>query len=337
MSEPTSDGVPDGVPDASDLTRLVDRVERSLLGGPREYTRLDMAERSGLPADEIRALWRAMGFATVEDDEQVFTETDLDALRTVRELSELVGIDADVMLAMARMIGQSFARLASWQGQVVIDAVSDTPQMFTDDDGARVVELVDNLTPMTATLHEYVWRRQMAAYFRRVSSSAGASAQTLAVGFADMAAFTAFTRRSSETELRTVLEEFESVATDVVAGNHGQIVKTIGDEILFVADDPHDAAEIALGLVEAAEQSSVLPQLRVGLASGPVVSRLGDVFGQTVNIASRLTSVARTDSVLVDEGLHDALVDDPRFRFSALRPVSVRGYHHLRSWRLRRG
>ena len=80
----------------------------------------------------------------------------------------------------------------------------------------------------------------------------------------------------------------------------------------------------------------MLPQVRAGLAFGPVVSRLGDVFGQTVNIASRLTTLARTDSVLIDEGLAAALSGDERYELRSLRATSVRGYHHLKSWRLRR-
>ena len=113
-------------------------------------------------------------------------------------------------------------------------------------------------------------------------------------------------------------------------------MKTIGDEILFVADTPSATAAIALDLLDRAAEDDRLPSLRAGIAFGEVVSRLGDVFGQTVNIASRLTSVARTDSVLVDEGLHEALADDERFALRPLRPVSVRGYRHLRPWRLRR-
>ena len=66
------------------------------------------------------------------------------------------------------------------------------------------------------------------------------------------------------------------------------------------------------------------------------MSRLGDVFGQTVNIASRLTSLARTGSILVDQGMSDALEGDDRYAMKPLRPASVRGYQHLRSWRLRR-
>jgi adenylate cyclase len=151
-----------------------------------------------------------------------------------------------------------------------------------------------------------------------------------------MAEFTAFTRRSSEEELREVIEAFEAAATDVVAEHGGQLVKMIGDEVLFTADTPGDGAEVALGLLDVAGASGLMPPLRVGLASGPVMLRLGDVFGQTVNIASRLTSLARPGSALVDEGMQRGLADDPRYELRALRSASVRGYHHLHSWRLRR-
>jgi adenylate cyclase len=335
-----SDGTPSpdpaAVPDPAELAQLVERVENSLLGGERKYTRVEMAEKSGLALDEVRALWRALGFATVDDDERrVFTDADLDALQRVKRLASVGKIDDEVMRAMTRIIGQSFARLASWQGQLVMEIVAKSPELL-EGGGDQVRELVDELIPLTGELHDYVWRRQLAAYFTRISAGETGSSSTKAVGFADMAAFTAFTRRSSEAELRGVLELFESVATDVVGANHGQIVKTIGDEVLFVADTPVDGAEIALALIEASDADEELPHLRVGLAAGPVVSRLGDVFGQTVNIASRLTSLARTGSILVDQGMSEALESDDRYALKPLRPASVRGYQHLRSWRLRR-
>ena len=43
-----------------------------------------------------------------------------------------------------------------------------------------------------------------------------------------------------------------------------------------------------------------MPALRVGIAFGTVTTRMGDVFGTTVNLASRLTSIAPKDAVLVD-------------------------------------
>ena len=104
------------------------------------------------------------------------------------------------------------------------------------------------MSPLISSLQDWVWRRQLAAYFSRAAANAGAGSgptTELAVGFVDMAGFTTFTRRSSEAELRDVLTAFETLATDVVVGHDGQIVKTIGDEILFTADRPRDAALIA--------------------------------------------------------------------------------------------
>jgi len=318
-----------------DVPALVERIERDLLGGPREFTRAHVADRAEVEPADARELWQALGFAAVDDDEHAFTAADIEAIGRVRELKADLGVDDDLLRAMTRMLGRSFSRLASWQGQLLIEMLSSSPDLLKSED--ELIEFLDRLLTGMERIQSYVWRRQLAAYLSRVTSSAaGGGTTTMAVGFADMAAFTAFTRRSSEAELRTVLETFESVATDIVGAHRGQIVKTIGDEVLYVADDPRDGAEIALALVEAADQDERLPVLRVGLAAGPVVSRLGDVFGQTVNIASRLTSIARTGSILVDEGMAQALDGDGRYVLKSLRPTSVRGYHHLRSWRLRR-
>jgi adenylate cyclase len=185
-----------------------------------------------------------------------------------------------------------------------------------------------------------VWRRQLAAYFARIASNASQGAvgdsSTMAVGFADLRNFTSLTRTWSESELREVLEDFESTANDIVGDHTGRIVKTIGDEVLFVADRPGDAALIALDLLDAIDSKPDLPPLRIGLAAGPVVLRFGDVYGTTVNIASRLTSLARPGSVLVDRVMAEQLGDDERFVLRPKRAESVRGYHHLHQWRLRR-
>ncbi len=319
-----------------DLGALVDSVEQRLLGGPRRYTRAEVAEATGLQPESTRELWRALGFASVADDECAFTDDDVAALNQVSELTAILPLDNESLRSMTRMLGRTFSRLAAWQGRLVTEQLAGSPDLLRS--GEDVLAVLDRMLDAMQQLQAYVWRRQLAAYFSRLAvSGAHASAERdLAVGFADMAQFTAATRRWSEADLRDVLDAFESVATDVVGAHRGQLVKTIGDEVLFVADDPCDAADIALELLAAAERDERLPALRVGLAAGSVLSRLGDVYGQTVNIASRLTSLARPDSVLVDQGMADALDGDERYALRPLRPASVRGYHHLRSWRLRR-
>lgn len=322
-----------------DLARLLERFERTLLGGPREYARGQLSEAAGINQDEARRIWRALGFATVSDDDVVFTDGDVTALRNAKSLSENLGIDDEMLTAMTRILGQTFSRLAAWQGQLLVELVANRPELLASENA--ITDFLEELLPTIQDIQTFVWRRQLAAYFSRVVSHAtgdmpDAGTATSVVGFADMSGFTMLTRKASEAELREVLEAFESLATEIVGAHGGRIVKTIGDEVLFVADDPVDGAEIALELQEAATKEDRLPPLRVGLAAGPVVNRLGDVYGSTVNIASRLTSICRPGWVLVDRVMAESLGADERFALRPRRPESVRGYHHLRQWRLRR-
>jgi adenylate cyclase len=183
----------------------------------------------------------------------------------------------------------------------------------------------------------YVWRRHLAATAARALSSVGADdvTGTLAVGFADLVGFTSLTRHVDEDELATVVDRFESVAADTVAEHGGRVVKTVGDEVMFTADSAVTAAEIALRLAERIGADEELPDVRVGVAVGTVLSRLGDVYGEAVNIASRLTSIARPGSVVVDRDMSTALESDDRFRLRRMPPRPVRGYALLHGSRLR--
>jgi adenylate cyclase len=310
-----------------------------LLGGPRRYTRTQVAELSGVAPDDSRRLWRALGFASVADDEVVFTDGDIEALKQTTFLAEHGLQDQQMITAMTRMLGQTFSRLAQWQGQLLIELLGSRPELLESDE--EVTAFVFEILPVLEQVQAFVWRRQLAAYFSRITSQAAAEvaasgSQPCVVGFADMAGFTTLTRRATETELRELLEAFEAAATDVVANRNGRIVKTLGDEVLFVANDIEDGAEIALQLQAAAADDPNLPALRIGLAAGPVLGRLGDVYGSTVNIASRLTSICRPGWILVDRIMAEALLDDERYSLKSRRPESVRGFHHLHQWRLRR-
>lgn len=137
-------------------------------------------------------------------------------------------------------------------------------------------------------------------------------------------------------ELAEMVETFEGTVTGIVTEHHGQVIKTIGDEVLFTCDDPNEAAQVALTIIENHETDNSFPQVRAGMAHGPVLSRLGDVYGPVVNVASRLTSIARPSRIVVDRSLADALVDDEEIRMRRMRRISVKGYEHLEPWSLKR-
>lgn len=308
-------------------------LERELLGGSRRYTRDEVSERAGVPTEQARRLWRALGFPDVDDDKVAFTDLDVQALVTVQELLARGLIDAETQLAMTRAMGQSLARLAEWHVSAITTALGEAEQLGTE----TAVDAARELVPVMEGLIGYVWRRHLAAAaVRALANPDEVVARTMAVGFADLVGFTSLTRHVDEDELARLVEGFESVASDVVAELGGRVVKTVGDEIMYVADDAATGAEIALRLIESVEAVEELPGLRVGVASGTVLARLGDIYGEPVNLASRLTTVARPGTALVDKELAAAVEDDDRYRVRRVPPRPVRGYALLQPFRLRR-
>ena len=120
--------------------------------------------------------------------------------------------------------------------------------------------------------------------------------------------------------LGDLVEIFESRCADVVASRRGRVIKTLGDSVLFVSEDPSRAMEIALGIVDVIGRDSRLPDVRVGLATGSVIMQLGDVFGPPVNLAARLTGVARRNRVITDRRTAELL---PPAQFES-RPLPAR-------------
>jgi adenylate cyclase len=316
---------------------LSERLERIVLGGVRRYTRLDVEARSGVARERNERLWRALGFADVDDDDVVFTDADVEALKLIDGFVDSGLIDPTVEAAVARAAGQSLSRLAEWETGLLNDyVVSQAEGVPEQVDEVAVLRFAETILPMMERLHSYVWRRHIAAVVGRALAASPDElvSNTLVVGFADVVGYTRLTRTLTETELARLLERFESTAVEVVATNAGRVVKMLGDEVMFVAVDSVAAATIGLGLLDAIEADGELPDLRVGMARGNVLSRFGDVYGPVVNIASRLTSAAKPGTVLVDGALATTLAEEPGLRLRRRRPMSVRGYTNLSSWRL---
>jgi adenylate cyclase len=134
------------------------------------------------------------------------------------------------------------------------------------------------------------------------------------VCFADLVGFTSLGGEIGVEELGTVARQLAELAREV-AKPPVRLVKTIGDAAMFVSPDAEALVAAALSLVEALE-SADLPALRAGLASGAVINRAGDWYGNTVNLASRVTGVARPSSVLATEDVRDAAQDGFTWSFA---------------------
>ncbi|MFN8125752.1 MAG: adenylate/guanylate cyclase domain-containing protein [Candidatus Nanopelagicales bacterium] len=317
-----------------------DELETVVLGGAERYTREEMADASRMSLTEVGRLWRAMGFPDV-GEARAFTDADLNALLRVAALLERGMIDMDGIVEVARSMGQTTARLAEWQVETLGRKIAGNGELgWQDDATSELTEDMSDLLPELEILLGYVWRRQLAATVGRYLDQPGDDDnEALAtVGFADLVSFTRLTRQLDSSQLATLVQAFESLSADIVHGESARLVKTLGDEVMFVADTPDHAARIALSLHRIPEGVEQMPQLRIGMATGTVLNRMGDVFGTTVNRASRMTAIARPGTTVVDsttsEALHDSSGYDRAYATRSLTPRPVRGLGIVRPYAL---
>ncbi|MBR7743499.1 adenylate/guanylate cyclase domain-containing protein [Phycicoccus sp. BSK3Z-2] len=340
-----------GLPADSSVDDLPERVERSLLGRSASMRRTEVSEGAGVDPVEARRFWHAMGFQVVEDDEAMFTDADREALQRITAMVRDGAVSEELALGMTRAFARTADRLAVWQTQLVAESLAppfseelegkDSRSVpapgVAADAAALLARTIDDVEPLLV----YVWRRHLTNAIQRMLADADPairsdpSAPVRAVGFADLVSFTSFVRRMSERQLARLVQRFELLASDVVAEHGGRVIKTVGDEVLFVHTEAAAASAIALDLVDAMAEDELLPPVRVGLAHGRVVSRLGDVFGMTVNKASRITAVTPSGAVFVDEDMARALGSVSGFtaierRRRMLRGIGVVTLHELR-------
>lgn len=305
-------------------------LERAILGEAPTFNAAEIATRTGVTIEEARRLWRALGFPE-HGLETALTDADAEALSTMLAIVRSDAVDFDLALNLTRAVGQTMARLADWEVSTLVTRVEELagdPE-GTDSRTISALRLVDDLSAPFEELLIYVWRRHLAAAVARVealrANEEDLNTVQLTVGFADIVSFTALSNRLSEDRIGDLVELFESRCADVVAAQRGRVIKSIGDSVLFVSDDPVRAYDIAEGIINVVGRDPRMPDVRLGLASGSVVMRLGDVFGPPVNLAARLTAVARRNRIIIDAATAGLLPAD-EFETRRLPARPVRGF-----------
>ncbi len=316
MTEPEEPEGPEG-PTAADL-------ERAILGAAPEMRGSDVAQSAGVSLADARRLWRALGFPDAAGT-AAFTEADVEALNLAYRAVVESGLDQETMLRLTRALGQTAARLADWEVATLSGVAADRAG---GPGGSRqvVMSLVESLGPSFDRLLVYAWRRHLAAAIGRMDLLASDEDELdvaeATVGFADLVRFTALTNRLDEGQIGDLVEVFESRCADIIADHDARLIKTLGDSVLFLHADPAVAVDVGLGIVAGIGRDDRLPDVRLGLATGPVVLRMGDVYGPAVNLAARLTSVARRNRVIIDQHTAELLpVTDFETRPIPARPM----------------
>jgi adenylate cyclase len=273
----------------------------------------EIEQRTGLAAAIMTQMRRLLGLPYAEPDDKVFSDEDIDAARATKLFID-AGFDQEEIFEITRVLGEGMARLSATVTAAFTDtflSAGDSEEEVAD----RFAELAQRMTPaltpvLVAAFKDHLGDSISRGVLGRAELEAGdtPASQELAVFFADLVGFTRLGFEVDPTELGTVAGKLARLAT-AVTQDPVRLIKTIGDAAMFVSPDPGALVQVALALVEAVEEAQ-LPSLRAGIAIGPALARAGDYYGNSVNLASRVTGIARPGSVLCTQEVRDAAGDD---------------------------
>lgn len=295
-------------------------VERALAGDGRRYTAREIAEISGIDLELLRRFSAALGVPYTDPDEPRATEADLEAARRIRAFRD-AGLPEDGMLQVARTIGMGTARIAEANRELVIRTLAQ-PGDSERDLALRFAAAAEFMMPLIGPTLVHALQANMLEQIRRdviattdLASGAIGGTVDLTVCFADLVEFTRLGEEVPAEELGLVAGRLEEMAT-AVAEPPVRLVKMIGDAAMFVSTEAEPLLRASLALIAAAEgEGDEFPLLRAGLATGSTLPQSGDYYGRSVNLASRITGVARPGSVVVDQATHDVVGDGFAFTF----------------------
>ncbi|MFL5834242.1 MAG: adenylate cyclase regulatory domain-containing protein [Solirubrobacterales bacterium] len=286
-------------------------VERKLAGAGPRYTAREVAEIAGLDLEMLLRFRSALGIPVPDPDEHLGTDADVEAARAMKRFLEL-GLPEDGMLQVARTIGMGTARIAEANRELILRTLTQ-PGDTERDVALRFAAAAEYMLPLAGPTVVYSLQQHLLEQIRHdvigatdLASGEIGGAVELTVCFADLVEFTRLGEEIAPEELGMVAGRLDEMAT-AVAKPPVRLVKTIGDAVMLVSSEPEPMVAAALELIRAAEQEGQqFPWLRAGIASGPTLPQSGDYYGRAVNLASRITNVARPGSVVLDEATKEA-------------------------------
>lgn len=330
LEQLAADGVPlDELKRAVAEDRLVLlQVERVL--GTGRYDAREVAARTGVPVELVLRHRQALGLPTPALDERSFTEEDVDAVERLKAFIA-AGLPEEGVLEVTRVLGEGLARVAATVRPLVGDAFL-RPGDSERELSARYAAVSEQLGPQLGAVMQRILNMHLREQIRSTAIGAAelasgrlAGGTRMTIAFADLVGFTKLGERVPAEELGAIAGRLSALATEA-ARPPVRLVKTIGDAAMLVAPDADSLIGAALELVAAADaEGEEFPSLRAGLATGEVLGHAGDWYGSPVNLASRVTDLARPGSVVATAATRAAAADGERWRWSSLPPRRIKG------------
>ncbi len=287
---------------------------RRLIGDDGTYVSArDISERYGVDLMLLQRVQRAIGLARVDDpDAIVHMRADGEAAAYAQRFVEL-GLDPDQVVDVVRVLAEGLSRAAEVMRYAALSVIM-RPAATEVETAEASKALTSRIAPILGPMIQDMLFTQLRHMVETEAVNAGEraagkplpGARQVTVAFADLVGFTRIGEVVSPEELGRLAGRLADLARDVTAPPV-RFIKTIGDAVMFVCPEPAPLLDTVLKLVEVVDTDDDFPRLRAGVASGMAVSRAGDWYGSPVNVASRVTAVARPGTVLVADSVWEAL------------------------------
>jgi adenylate cyclase len=277
--------------------------DRQLRPG-RQLTTAEIAAAVELDEESVNAIRMASGLPQAGPDERVYVEDDVAMLRAFQ--GALHVFSPGELVHFTRVIGSALRRIAEAAGEMFLRDVEVPMQRHATELEWAQAQLAGIQLARTATAVFDPMFRAHLEMATRTTREARAGLHDfdplpLSIAFVDLNGFTSRSGQTTAEELLTLVMAFEATAIDLVSEHGGRLIKLIGDEVMFSTVAPDTACRIASELIRHAE--AWVTSARGGIAHGPVVASGGDVYGETVNLASRIADIAVPGELLVNDAV----------------------------------
>jgi adenylate cyclase len=316
---------------------------------PRIGTHADLEASPGPLADRMAPVQAALGLAEPAPDAPVRAD-EAAILRDFIRVWSSVDPTGSADVRVARLAGEGLRRLAEawldqWDEHARPTATSQGAPpgpdgLAPDGNDNPTIELARVARDLAGWVFERAFERALRERIINLTESILISARRMparlerppAIAFVDLSGCTSMTLELGDEQAAIAADHLRELSEAATRAAGGRLVKQLGDGVLLRFDDAQSAIRATLRLVDSVAAAG-LPVAHAGIAAGTIILRDDDVFGRTVNLASRIAASAAPGEVLVEEGVVVAL---PRgtARFDGLGRRELRGFSEpIALWR----
>jgi adenylate cyclase len=291
----------------------------------------EVADKTGLEAALIERIWSSVGFPIKELDD--LSDDDVQALRYIASVID-AGFPLVAFLQLVRVYGQAMSQIADAEVRLFHLYVHE-PLMRDGVPGLQMAEEMENLArdllPLASPIMDYIHQRFLQHFVEQdvvghmeveLSEQEDLGRVRVAIAFADLAGYTRYTEEAGEEQALSTVERFIDAVQNTLPDD-ARIIKTIGDEVMIVAQDVRALTDWAVGFQRLYRER---PTPRIGVHQGVTLYRDGDYFGRDVNLAARVVARARGGEVMVTDAVTSVAAGSNHLEFEDIGEVKLKGF-----------